>query len=360
MRTVSLEIVPYALPFRSPYVTARGRLDRREMVLVRHRVQDGRTGLGEAVPLSLRGGESLGTVVAELRALGSFLMEAGEWSPADLDGPVDRASRRLSPPAACAFATTLLDLEAKEHDMPAWRLLGAAVVEPVTCNATLSLGAPDPVAVEAERWAADGFRTFKLKLSGEDDVAIVRAVRNAVGDKAKIRLDANGAWSVREARRHLAELEPLRIELAEQPVATLRRLKRVRRHTAIPIAADESVASWSDAEEAGRLEACDMATVKLSKTGGHPGALEIAARIRTYLSSALDGPVGIAAAAATAQALRHRRLDASVAHGLATQRLFSETIAKHECWLQGDQLHLPDGPGLGVEIDDAALERHRL
>jgi L-alanine-DL-glutamate epimerase-like enolase superfamily enzyme len=69
--------------------------------------------------------------------------------------------------------------------------------------------------------------------------------------------------------------------------------------------------------------------------------------------------VGIAAAAHTVQALPERG-DAGIAHGLATQRLFSDTVATRECELDEGFLRLPEGPGLGVEIDDAALARHRL
>ena len=70
--------------------------------------------------------------------------------------------------------------------------------------------------------------------------------------------------------------------------------------------------------------------------------------------------MGIAAAAHVAQPLRGTTADAAIAHGLATQRLFASTIASAECELRGDRLHLPDGPGLGVEIDAAALSHRRL
>src|SRR6476661_860783 len=69
VKIASVEVIPYALPFREPYVTARGRLDRREMVLLRLRDEQGLVGLGEAVPLSLRGGAALAEVVAELEGL---------------------------------------------------------------------------------------------------------------------------------------------------------------------------------------------------------------------------------------------------------------------------------------------------
>jgi L-alanine-DL-glutamate epimerase-like enolase superfamily enzyme len=91
-------------------------------------------------------------------------------------------------------------------------------------------------------------------------------------------------------------------------------------------------------------------------------AIEIAEVLPSYVSSALDGPVGIAAAAQVAQTLRERAGDddPGLAHGLATQRLFSSTIATTQCELRNGMLYPPEGPGLGIEIDEAALEAHRL
>jgi O-succinylbenzoate synthase len=193
-------------------------------------------------------------------------------------------------------------------------------------------------------------------------VGQVRAVREAVGSDARIRVDANAAWGVETAKRVLAEIEPFGIELVEQPVAGLSELAEVGSATSIPIAGDESIESCADAEDAVRAGACDVAGVKLSKVGGPEAAVEIAEVMPTYLSSALDGPVGIAAAAQVAQTL-----DAAsgpdglhLAHGLATQRLFASTIASVECELRDGMLHQPEGPGLGVEIDEDALRAHRL
>ena len=90
--------------------------------------------------------------------------------------------------------------------------------------------------------------------------------------------------------------------------------------------------------------------------------MAIAEVLPAYLSSALDGPVGIAAAAQVAPALAESPGPPSepLAHGLATQRLFAATIAAVECELRDGMLHPPAGPGLGVEIDEDALQAHRL
>ncbi|HEV2726795.1 MAG TPA: enolase C-terminal domain-like protein, partial [Solirubrobacterales bacterium] len=179
MRLASVEVFPYALPFKEPYVTARGALRRREMVLLRVRDDDGVMGLGEAVPLSLRGGATLAEVVRELEGFGEH-QEAGG----------------LSAPAQCAVEIALMDLEGRRAgEKEAGMGKGD---EGVRCNATLVAGPPREVAAEAERWAQDGFATFKLKLGAETakpgDIGQVSRTREALGPEARIRVDANEAW----------------------------------------------------------------------------------------------------------------------------------------------------------------------
>lgn len=355
-RITSIEVVPYALPFREPYVTANGSLRHREMALLRLRSADGPIGLGEAVPLSLRGGATLEQVVGELLGL------EGAGDADALAG----AAERLSAPSRCAVATALTDLAGRlGEERAAPELRSVIAPGPVRCNATLVAGEADAVAADALRWAEAGFSAFKLKLGegpdAKSEIARVRAVREAVGPEASIRVDANGAWDARTAKRVLKKLEPLDVELAEQPVATPAAMAEVASATSIPLAADETLATAEEAQRARAAGQCSLAALKLSKVGGPGTALEIAAAIPSYMSSALDGPVGIAAAAYTVQAMRDLGHDgAELAHGLATQRLFATTIATSQPMLHGDMLHLPDGPGLGVEIDEKALAAHRL
>lgn len=364
MRPASVEVIPYALPFKEPYLTARGVLERREMVLLRVRDADGVVGLGEAVPLALRGGVGLQEVVRELEGFGERVAVEKEFE-----------AEALSAPARCAVATALMDLRGRRAGGQA---PAVASTEAVPCNATLAAGAPEQVAAQAQMWAKDGFTTYKLKLGAESarsvdmrrssrtreggDVAQVRAVRETLGSEERIRVDANEAWDLETAKRVLAELEPLGIELAEQPVAGLEAMAELAADTSIPLAADESVASCDEAESAAALGACAYTGIKLSKVGGPEEALAIADVLPAYVTSALDGPVGIAASAQAALSLAETQHPERLhlAHGLATQRLFASTIASVECELRDGMLHLPPGPGLGVEIDEEALQAHRI
>jgi L-alanine-DL-glutamate epimerase-like enolase superfamily enzyme len=368
MRIAEVEVIPYALQLKEPYVTARGTLLQREMVLLRMRTGEGVVGLGEAVPLSLRGGDALPRVERSLLRIAKRLarldvaaMATEQPLAAAVDAVIDvAAGRRLPAPAKAAVEMVLFDLAGRISETPLWRMLRGETSAPLRCNATLAAESPRQLAAEAVGWKERGFETFKLKLGIGDDTERARAVRDAVGPDARIRVDANGAWSTARAVAVLDEIEPLGIELAEQPTTGLREMAAVAAATAIPIAADESVTSAKEATRAVQAGACRLATVKLSKVGGIGPAGAIAAQVPTYLSSSLDGPVGIAAAGHAAEALYRDREDPGLAHGLATQELFDGSIASVECEVRDGLLHLPEGPGLGVEIDQRALERHRL
>lgn len=360
MRLASVEVIPYALPFKEPYVTARGVLGRRELVLLRLTTGEGLVGLGEAVPLSLRGGVSIETVVRELEEAGASeaLRDYFARGMVEVSSTAEMDPRLLlSAPAQCALITAVWDLYERIVDESPARLA------PVRCNATLVAGEPVAVAAESLAWAAEGFTTFKLKLGGERDVEQVQAVREAVGPAARIRVDANGSWSLPVAVDLLSRLEPFDIELAEQPVATMDEAARLSTRTSIPLCGDESIVDVSDANRALEIDAFQVSGIKLSKVGGFFNGMEIGETIPSYVSSALDGPVGIAAAAHLAGSLDHdlpHPDEPRRAHGLATQRLFATTVAAVESELRGGMLHPPVGPGLGVEIDEDALQAHRL
>ena len=201
MKIERLEVVPYALPFREPYVTARGRLERREMVLVRRtrtawwgsaRRRHWRCAVAGPWP---RSWPSWRPAKTRMRRKGSLCR---------------RASRSIWPS---------WDLRGKVAGRPLCELLGAAPAA-VECNATLVAGEPAAVAESAREWSAHGFRTFKLKVGVDGDERQVQAVRDALPGEALIRVDANAVWSVDEAARKLEQMAPL--ELAEQPVAGAR------------------------------------------------------------------------------------------------------------------------------------------
>jgi o-succinylbenzoate synthase len=358
MRLEELEVIPYSLPFHEPYVTSRGELRERKLILVRVR-GEGLEGLGETAALSLRGGPGIEEVASQVRDRCWPALQEGGLDPARIWSALARCrSRGASPQAMAAVDIALHDLAGKASGRPVWRLLGASSAQPVVCNATLPAANPAATRKLAESWAAEGFRTFKLKVGLAGDVTQVATVRQTLGPGARIRIDANGAWDVGQAAERMRALARHTIELAEEPVGTLERMVELREQIKIPIAADESLIGPRDARRAVELGACQMAAVKLAKAGGIAQAIEIARLIPAYLSSALEGPVAITAAAHAVQVVRGG-VPGDLAHGLATERLFSSSVGRGAV-AEGDRLLVGDAPGLGVEIDDDALAARRL
>src|SRR5262249_32397512 len=156
-----------------------------EMVLLRLTTDEGMIGLGEAVPLSMRGGATLEQVVRELREADESealhdLIQGGhlDYSFAEMIDP----RLTLSPPSQAAVLGALDDLRAQLD----WDPVEDGRIE-VRCNATLVAGSPAAVATDALEWAEEGFTTFKLKLGTGEDLEQVRAVRAALGSEVKIR-----------------------------------------------------------------------------------------------------------------------------------------------------------------------------
>ena len=317
------------IPLRRPFVTAGGVVAARELVVLRLEDDDGAVGCGEAAPLEPYDGVSVERVIRALQ-----------------DG-----ARGGPPQAHAAEEMARLDLEARRAGRP----LGEPGAVAIAVNLTLPAGPPDEVAARAGAGVRAGYSCFKVKVGLPDDLERVRAVRAAVGPWPALRLDANGAWTPAEAIRAVAALAPFDIQLVEQPCRSLEEMAVVRRAVPVPLGADESIASPADIRAAARARACDVVNIKLAGSGGFGAAREAIREaeccgLRAYLSSTLDGPWGIAAALQLAASE-----GVSLACGLATLQLFDARIARALPAPTGGLLAVPEGPGLGVTVDDDAL-----
>ena len=321
-----------SIPLRQPFATATGVVAARDLLLLRIEDEEGVAGYGEAAPFEPYDGVPLDRVAHALVANG----EGNGSAP---------------PQAHAAEEMARLDLAARRAERP----LGEPGAEAIAVNRTLPAGPPEEVAAAALRGARAGYSCFKLKVGLPDDAERVAAVRAAIGPWPALRVDANGAWSIEEAVATLPALAEHDIELVEQPCRTLAELAQVRHALGVPVAADESVASVADVEAAARAEACDAVNVKLAAAGGFTAAREtvraaMAHGLEPYLSSTLDGPWGIAAALQLAASE-----DVSLACGLATLELFDAELADALPRPAVGLLAVPEGPGLGVAVDEAAL-----
>ncbi len=201
----------------------------------------------------------------------------------------------------------------------------------VFVNATIPAVAADQVEPVLARFP--GTRTAKVKVAepGQtlaDDIARVRAVRQAMGPEGRIRLDANGAWNVDEAEHAVHALAEFDLEYVEQPCASVPELAELRgriKYIGIPVAADESIRKASDPFAVVEADAADLIVVKVQPLGGIRRALEIVQQVGlpAVVSSALDTAVGLSHGAALAAALPNLEFDC----GLGTAAFFADDVA---------------------------------
>ncbi|WBQ06225.1 o-succinylbenzoate synthase [Kribbella sp. CA-293567] len=196
-------------------------------------------------------------------------------------------------------------------------------VVPVNC--TVPAIGPEKAAAIVR---ASGCSTAKVKVAEpgqtlQDDLERVEAVRDAIGN-GRVRIDANGGWSVDEALRALKELDRFDLEYVEQPCASVHDLATVRRRTDVLVAADESIRRAEDPLLVKKLEAADIAVLKVQPIGGVRACLDIAEQIGlpVVVSSALETSIGIAAGVALAAALP----ELPYACGLATVSMFTAEV----------------------------------
>lgn len=238
-----------------------------------------------------------------------------------------------------------------------WHATPPTVRDRVLVNATVPSVDPDAVPSVLERFP--GCRTAKVKVAASDqtlaqDVARVRAVREAMGPEGRIRVDANGGWNVDEAEHAIHALAPFDLEYVEQPCPTVEELAEIRTRTkymGIPIAADESVRRADDPLAVAAAGAADLLVIKAAPLGGIRRALDIVDRagLPVVVSSALDTSIGLAMGAHLAASVRNLDYDC----GLGTASLLAADVTR-------DPLLPRDGAidVRRVDPDPALLDRY--
>ncbi len=273
-----IDIIKLNLPYKEPFVISLGVIESATNVVVRIHASDGLTGTGECAPFVTIVGETQETVYAYAGQIGKLLKGKNPYALDDRLREIDRAVAG-NPTMKSAFDMALYDLLAQRAGMPLYRLLGGSNDREVYTDMTISIGPPEKVARDARAFQEAGFPAIKVKLgtNTKDDVARIKAIREAVGDDYPIRIDANQGWDTITAINTLRALAPYGIEHCEEPVPKWnnREMAKVRAGSPIPIMADESVFNHHDAFRLASMGACDYFNIKFSKSGGIFNALKI-------------------------------------------------------------------------------------
>ena len=293
---------------------------------------------------------------------------------------IERLSTKFAAAVAGNFFTksavemALWDIVGQVQGKPVWQIAknSTAVPSALAVPTKWSVSGVEPAkAAEIAQWAvAQGFSKMKVKvgIDPREDVARVRAVREAVGPAIKLGVDANGGWPTPEiAIDTINQLcEHCQIYFAEQPVppgipATM---AEVRRNISVPVIADESVYTLDDAKILARAEAADVFSIYVGKAGGIGPALAIAefaesVGIKCTIGSNLE--LGVGSAAMIHLALSAPSIDAETYPCDIIGPLFYEDdVLTEPLPIGGGSARVHDRPGLGVELDEEKVEKYRV
>jgi L-alanine-DL-glutamate epimerase-like enolase superfamily enzyme len=316
--------------------------DRRRNVWVRVVAGDGTEGWGEAAANAFYG-DTARSVVAVLEEYAPVLAE--EDDPFALARIERRIAERVgrNPAARSALSAALHDLVGKRVGQPVWRLLGLDPATAPRSSYTLGMADPEETREKARRNAHRP--VLKVKVGRADDEGRLRAIREEAPD-ALLYVDANTAWTAKEALQRLPMLEELGVAFVEQPVAAadVEGLRLLRRRSRLPIIADESCETADDIPRL--LGAVDGINIKLAKAGSIREAVRMAQVARAHgltvmLGCMVESTLGIAAALQVAPLVDYVDLDGAL--------LLAEDPFTGPGMNQDGTLRYNDAPGLGVE-----------
>jgi muconate cycloisomerase len=378
------EVFLIALPIRRPHhwVGHTARLGEGYAVL-RLDLENGVTGWGEAQVIATWGGDH-GARYGETPKMTALAIKdillpaiAGE-NVTDIEQLHARMNRVLRgyPYAKAAIDVALHDAIGKIYGVPVYQLLGGKVREGTVVAHSIGLMDADAAAREAAEVVAEGITTIKVKIGveAERDIKVVAAVRQAIGSAGKIRVDANQGYRTwREAVRVLNAMEKYDLVYAEQPVEGLRAMAQVSARINVPVMADESAWSAEDVLEIVRLDAAQMLSVYYTKPGGLAPSKRLlavagAAALPCDINGSAEMGIGVAADLHLAVSSPEIVLPGTIpvtstAETVVTKvagRKYLDDIIKTPFRFDKGFLYVPDGPGLGIEVDEAKIAKYRI
>ncbi|MFB6155014.1 MAG: dipeptide epimerase [Haloferacaceae archaeon] len=313
--TLTTEYERVELPLENAFTISRGTQEVAENVVVSITDEGGMTGVGGAAP-SAHYGETADTVEAVLPDLLSVVEGVGDpHALTEIEARM-RHTVNDNPAARSAVSIALHDLAAKRLGVPLYRLWGLDPDEAPKTSYTIGLDTTERVAEKTADAVEAGYSVLKIKLGTDRDEELIEAVRSEAPD-ARVRVDANEAWTPREAVQKTEMLTEYDVEFVEQPVPAEdpEGLQFVYERSPLPIAADESCVTLEDVPQI--ADRADIANLKLMKTGGLLEAIRMVHTARAHglevmLGCMVESNASIAAGCQLGPLLDYADLDGSL------------------------------------------------
>jgi L-Ala-D/L-Glu epimerase len=365
-----------AFPFDIPFVQPEGATEQRVYrwgfgvtpsisgAFVRLETDDGLVGWGEA-SMIFHPRQPATIMTALVEAIGTQILGANPFEAERITAGLHSQQgwhfhRDLAHYALGGLDIALYDLIGRASGLSVSDLLGGRVRDEVPFMYFLYTDAIDNTVAEARAAVADGFTSLYIKVGFDrtgDEIERVRAVRAAVGDRAEIRIDANERWSPGKAVRVIKQLEDLDLEFVEQPVMAqdIDGLAMVRQRSRTPIAADQSSRTSHQLLRVIQAQAADIVCSDPGGAGGIGAARRSAAIAENaglpfIVHSNVEAGIGTAAAVHLAAACVNCTYANQTEYQFAAKDVLAQRLV-----LRNGSIAVPDGPGLGVTVDEDAV-----
>jgi L-alanine-DL-glutamate epimerase-like enolase superfamily enzyme len=364
MRITRVEAIPFRIPYLKPLRWGvAGYLDAAEHVLVRIHTDEGLVGTAEAIPRPTIYGESQASIVHALR----------EWFIPMLTGKDPFALEHIwrqmeaihwNPTAKGAIDLALHDIQAQRAGVPAYLYLGGN-----SSRVPLSwmLGIHDDIretVEEARMRHQEGFGSFKVKVgrNPKQDILLVKALREALGDDVMIYVDANMSYTFHEALETIVAMKDWGISLVEEPlkVGQKKARQQLASRISVPILGDESVFTPEEVAQEIALGAIGAISIKTPRTGYSRSRkilnMAEAAGIGCLVGTQAESHLGTLPSAHFAAAFGNIRYPSEISFFLD----ISDSLLEDPLPLRDGHLELGEQPGFGIRLDPEKLQKYRL
>lgn len=365
MKIVDAEAIAIRIPLRQSFTIALGTLTHTNHVLVRMIDDEGRVGWGETTTFHVVYGYDQKSLY---HVLTDYLIAAVKGlDPHDMALLHQRMDQAIpfNLMAKCAIDLAAYDLVGQAEGIPIHKLVGGKRIDRVPVTEAVGIVSPEEAVARAKERVAEGFGVIKVKIGMDphQDLKRIEAVREALGDTVKLRVDGNQGYDRATALWVLARMEPLGLEWIEQPLPywDLEGLATLASRLNTPIAVDESVYTPCDAHRVIAMAAADVVNIKIVKCGGiyrsqKIAALCEAAGVPCFLGGCIETTPGTAAQvhfyAATPNIISAAETGGSL--------YYVDDVVKQPMVMECGSVKLPEGSGLGVVVDEEKVARYRV
>lgn len=364
MKITQVEAIPFAIPYTKPLRFASGEVRVAEHVLVRVHTDDGVVGVAEAPARPFTYGETQASIVAVIDQI--FAPQLVGTPVLEREAARARLARTVANPAAKSAV-----------DMATWDAIGQTLGQPVTAllggytdrmRVSHMLGFADPAAMvaEGERMREEyGITTFKVKVGRRPyrlDVAVVRALREGLGDEVELYVDGNRGWTASESARAMDEMADLGLTLAEElcPADDVLGRRWLVARSAVPFVADESAPTPADVTREVLGGSATAVSIKTARTGFTDSTrvhhLAEGLGLEVVMGNQIDGQLGSMCTVVFGSAFR---LTSQRAGELSNFLDMSDDLLTEPLQITDGTLAVREGAGLGVTVDEDKLTHYR-